>query len=174
MRSLAAATTFALTLASANAYGAADAGPGDDVDSLLKQLQQDYSALSTQDCTIACKAYASIRRAADRICGLEPGPRCNDARTKADDAQRRVQAACPDCQIAAAPGKEDERRAVQTAPPPTPTESKTGGAADSEAAPRKGGCASCSTPGEKPLGDLGIAFVGAFVVARVLRRRKRA
>jgi hypothetical protein len=172
MRSVAAATMFALTFASANAFGA-DAGAGDDVDSLSKQLQQEYATLSTHDCAIACKAYASIRRAADRICGLEPGPRCNDARSKADDAQRRVQAACPDCQIAAAPapGKEDERRAVQAAPP---TESKTGGSADSESAPRKGGCASCSTPGEKPIGDLGIAFIAAVVVARIAGRRKRA
>ena len=102
MRFLGASTIFALTFWSASALGA-DAGPGDDVESLAKQLQQEYSALSTSDCAIACKAYASIRRASDKICGLEPGPRCNDARSKADDAQRRVQAACPDCHIASAP-----------------------------------------------------------------------
>jgi len=139
----------------------------DDVESLAKQLQQDYSELSTQDCAIACKAYASIRRAADKICDLEAGPRCIEAKTKADDAQRRVQAACPDCQLAAKQGKEDDRRASEY------TESKpaTKAGADSESAPRKGGCASCNTPGERPTGDLGIAVIGALVLARVLRRR---
>jgi hypothetical protein len=157
-----------IALASPSAF-AADAGAAadDDAGALLKQLQQEYSALATQDCATACKAYASIRRAADRICGLEPGPRCIDARAKADDAQRRVQAACPDCPIAFAPPTEDERRAAQPG-----SDVKTAGVAESESgAPRKGGCASCSTPGERPTGDFGIAFLGAFAIARVLRRR---
>ena len=80
----------------------------DDVESLIKQLNDEHAALSTQDCVTACKALGSIRRASDRICALEPGPRCADARAKADDAQRRVQAACPDCQIAATPPKDDD------------------------------------------------------------------
>ena len=177
MRFLGASTIIALSLWSASAFGA-DAGASDDVEALSKQLQQEYSALSTSDCAIACKAYASIRRASDKICGLEPGPRCNDARAKADDAQRRVQAACPDCHIAIAPGKEDERRATQPAPPPPSpanVDAKTAGTAmeSSESAPRKGGCASCTTAGEKPTGDLGAAALGAFVIARVLRRRTR-
>lgn len=151
--------------ASANAL-AADAGATDDVDALLETLQQNYSTLSTQDCATACRAYASIRRAADKICGLEPGPRCADARSKADDAQRRVQAACPDCPIAAAPPREEERRAART-------EAQTGTAEDQESAPRKGGCASCSTPGGRPSGDSGVAVLGAFAVARILRRRFR-
>lgn len=172
MRVLRASTILAVTFWSASAFGA-DAGPGDDVESLAKQLQQEWSALSTSDCAIACKAYASIRRAADKICGLEPGPRCNDARSKADDAQRRVQAACPDCHIAIAPGKEDERRAVQPAPPP-PMDAKGSATAmeSSESAPRKGGCASCTTSGERPIGDLGAAAAFAFVMARILRRRR--
>lgn len=172
MRFIGAATVLAMLLASANAFGA-DGGPSQDVDSILKELQQDYSALSTQDCVTACKAYASIRRAADKICGLEPGPRCNDARAKADDAQRRVKDACPDCHLASAPKKEDEFRA-KPAPPAEPQAAPGGTAVEAESAPRKGGCASCSTPGEKPAGDFGIAVLGAFVIARVLRGRTKS
>jgi MYXO-CTERM domain-containing protein len=157
-----------MMLASASAFAADDAGPGDDPETLLTQLQQEYTSLSTQDCATACKALASIRRAADKICGLEPGPRCVDARSKADDAQRRVQAACPDCAIAAAPPKDDERRATQYSTPAT-VDSKV----QAESAPRRGGCASCSTPGEKPTGDLGVVILGAFAVARLLTRRRR-
>jgi hypothetical protein len=138
----------------------------EDVDSLLKQLNDEHATLSTQDCVTACKAYASIRRAADKICGLEPGPRCTDARTKANDAQRRVQAACPDCQVASAFPKQDEYRATGDAKS-APT------AVEAESAPRKGGCASCSTPGERPMGDAGVMILGAFAVARVLRRRQQ-
>jgi hypothetical protein len=159
----------AMTFASATAF-AADAGSSDDTETLLKQLQQEYSALSTQDCVTACKALASIRRAADKICGLEPGPRCADAKSKADDAQRRVQAACPDCQIAAAPPKDDERRATQYAPS-TPVEAKAD--AQAESAPRRGGCASCNTPGERPSADLGAAILGVFAMSRLLGRRAR-
>lgn len=156
--------------ASANAI-AADAGVDDDAGALLKQLEQEWSALSTQDCVTACKAYASIRRAADRICGLEPGPRCVDARAKADDAQRRVQAACPDCRIASVPPREDERRAAEPAPP-TVVDAKGGAAGDAESAPRKGGCASCSTPGGSATGDLGGCVLGALALAHALRRRR--
>jgi hypothetical protein len=155
-----------LTFASATAF--ADAGEGEDVESLLKQLTQEHTALSTQDCVTACKAYASIRRAADKICGLEPGPRCSDARSKADDAQRRVQAACPDCQVAAARPKDDEYRAGHAGSPGA--DAKTA-AVESESAPRKGGCASCSTPGERPTGDFGVLILGALAISRVLRRR---
>lgn len=155
------------TLMFTSATAFADAGPGEDVESLLKQLSQEHSALSTQDCMTACKAYASIRRAADKICGLEPGPRCADARSKADDAQRRVQAACPDCQLAAAKPKEDAYRAAQ---PGSGSDAKTG-AVEAESAPRKGGCASCNTPGERPTGDFGIVILGAWAISRVLRKK---
>ena len=162
MRGAIASIVVAMTLLPANAFGA------EDVESLLKQLNDEHAALSTQDCVTACKAYASIRRAADKICGLEPGPRCADAQAKADDAQRRVQAACPDCHVASAPRKEDEYRATGAtgAKDDAPAE-------ESRSAPRKGGCASCSTPGERPTGDLGVMVVGALALARVLRKRQR-
>lgn len=170
MRSAFVTAVVASMLVTTNAFAAPDAGD-ESVDTLEKQLRDDSTALSTQDCVTACKALASIRRAADRICSLEPGPRCTDARAKADDAHRRVQAACPDCQVAISPPKEDERRATQATPPPA-----SPGAADtkasSESAPRRGGCASCSTPGDRPTGDFGVVILGALAVARALRKRR--
>jgi len=171
MRSAFAAVVIASMLMTANAFAAPDGGD-ESVDTLEKQLREETAALSTQDCVTACKALASIRRAADRICGLEPGPRCSDARAKADDAHRRVQAACPDCQIAAAPPKDEDRRATQPAPPPA-----SPGAVDAktanESAPHRGGCASCSTTGDRATGDLGVMLLGVLAVARALRKRGR-
>jgi MYXO-CTERM domain-containing protein len=166
VRGATASIIVAMTFVTASAIAA-----DEDVETLLKQLNDEHAALSTQDCVIACKAAASIRRAADKICGLEPGPRCADARAKADDAQRRVQAACPDCQLAAVSPKDEERRAVkkgdaEPVPPPN------GAPGSVKNVPERGGCASCSTPGERPSSDFGIAVVGAFVIARILRRRR--
>jgi MYXO-CTERM domain-containing protein len=163
VRGAASAIILAITFVSASAIAA------DDVDTLVKELNDEHAALSTQDCVTACKAAASIRRAADKICGLEPGRRCSDARAKADDAQRRVQAACPDCHLAAAPPKDgdNDRRAMGKAAPPADAPMPKG-------APDRGGCAGCSTPGERPTGNLGILVLGAFALARILRRRTRA
>lgn len=146
----------------------ANAFAAEDLDTLEKQVREEHSALSTQDCVTACKAAASIRRAVDKICTLEQGPRCSDARAKADDAQRRVRAACPDCQLAAAPPKDDERRATQPAPPPAEAPVAAGSA---ESAPRKGGCASCSTPGDRPTGDFAIVILGAWALSRIVRKK---
>lgn len=157
----------ATTFVTANAFA------DEDVETLVKQLDQEHTALSTQDCVTACKALASIRRAAEKICGLEAGPRCIDARSKADDAQRRVQAACPDCQIAAAKPKDDERRASKKgAPEEAPTTGSTKNAPPAESS--RGGCASCSTPGDVPTGDVGVLVVAGLALARRLRSRARA
>jgi hypothetical protein len=155
--------TGALVLVATLSFSTAAFAADEEVDTLVKQLGEEHAALSTQDCVTACKAYASIRRAADRICALEPGPRCVDARAKADDAQRRVQAACPDCQLAATPPRDDERRAVEPAPANAPTEAQQ----------RKGGCASCNTPGERPAGDFALLLLAAVAIGRKLRGRSR-
>jgi MYXO-CTERM domain-containing protein len=162
----------ATMLTAADAFAAEGEGQGEDVDTLVKHLGEEHAALSTQDCITACKALGSIRRAADRICALEPGPRCTDARAKADDAQRRVQAACPDCQIAAAPPKDEERRATTRPAPEPPPPTVSAKSAPPERS--KGGCASCSTPGEAPTGDFAVMMLAALAVARSLRARSRA
>lgn len=155
-----AALAFVLSTADARA------AEGEDVVTLEQELGREYATLSTEDCVTACRALASIRRAADRICALEPGPRCDDARAKATDANRRVTEACPDCAIAGVPGKDDERRAAQA-----PEESPALATAQSERG--RGGCASCATAGgHAGGGDLGTALVAALAVARLARRRR--
>lgn len=50
-------------------------------------------------CATACRALASMNRAADHLCGLagESDARCSDARTRVKSASDRVQAQCPAC-----------------------------------------------------------------------------
>lgn len=52
------------------------------------------------DCALACRAFASMRRAAERICSLtgEADARCSRARSRVDEATRRIARAecvCP-------------------------------------------------------------------------------
>jgi hypothetical protein len=157
MRALALAIVFTSSTA------LADAGSANDVDTLLKQLDTEHAALSTSDCTAACRAVASIRRAAEKICTLEPGPRCEAARSKAADATRRVREACPDCVIPGA--AEPERASTPTSTPAHEESYKTANA------PERGGCRSCNGAGANP-GDLGVVLLGLAAVARLTRRRR--
>lgn len=132
------------------------------IEALEKRLSEEHAALSTSDCTVACQALGSIRRAADKICALDPGStRCTLAKAKADDATRRVRDACPDCAIAFTVPLEHpapEAPAAKAEP------------AMAESAPRKGGCAGCaSAPGTSA--DLGWLVVVAWGLARLRRRR---
>ncbi len=57
---------------------------------------------SAGSCSIACRALASMRRSADRLCELAPSaspdaPRCDDARERVGKAERRVRERCPGC-----------------------------------------------------------------------------
>src|SRR5689334_8517569 len=136
----------------------------DETTDLEKSLAEEHAALSTSDCTVACRALASIRRAADKICALEPGPRCDAARTKANDATRRVREACPDCAVAAMPSS-----------PTTAPESAPRSASAPPAEGPSGGCRSCSMTdggGGGGGGDLGIVLVAAYGALRRSRRRR--
>jgi hypothetical protein len=161
-------TVFAVVvgaLASTVAHGA------DDVSTLEKQLADELSTLSTSDCNLACRALASIRRAAERICALEPGPRCDAARAKATDATRRVQEACPECAV--------EQTAGPRAKKATKAEEITTSAApvaESARAEPKGGCRSCSTAsGSNRLGFGWLALLasGAFALRRASKKVAR-
>ena len=77
----------------------ARADGGGEREQLMLQLTQEYDALSTSDCTSACRALASMERAANRLCVLDTGKVCDDARTKLEDARKRVRAACPMCVV---------------------------------------------------------------------------
>lgn len=135
----------------------------EDVTTLEKQLTTELSTLSTSDCTTACKALKSIRHAADRICVLEPGPRCDAARKKADDATKRVRDACPDCSLGLE-GKPEQAVEDNAKKPAEPAQAPPSPA--SESAP-KGGCRNCSSTNADP-GDFGV-----FVLALLLLQRRR-
>ena len=47
-----------------------------------------------------------MRRATERLCVIEPGQRCADARQKLDNASQRVGASCPMCVATAPTGDE--------------------------------------------------------------------
>lgn len=156
-----------LTTASGEARAASEDG-GDEVTRLEASLADETAALTTSDCANACRALQSIRRAAERICALDPGARCAAARAKADDATRRVRDACPDCAIAFGPSP---------TPQPEVTTVEKKGAVAPEAAPppsesKRGGCAGCSTGAPSPSDAVG-ALAVLFALGRALRRRRR-
>lgn len=158
----------------------------DEITTLEKNLASEHAALSTADCSTACRALASIRRAADRICALDPDERCLAARAKADDATRRVREACPECAIAFAPITPGPEQPTAKPGPysPSPTPAAKGGTprsdqestqvAPANAPPsesRRGGCAGCTTSGASP-GDVGTLGLALAALAVVMRRRR--
>lgn len=136
---------------------------------LEQDLQEAWESLATSDCRVACLALESMIRAADRICELAPGPRCEAARERVADARQRVRQRCPDCTAAA-----DEEEPVQPSPAPEQQAGADEDAAQPAAAPPAeevtGGCAACSlgreanAPGAGWLLLLGVA---------ACRRRRR-
>lgn len=129
----------------------------DDVATLATDLDHQVAALSTSDCASACKALGSIRRAADKICALEPGgSRCDAARTKADDATKRVREACPDC--------------AEAAMTPAPTEAKTAPAAAPPAEAERGGC-HCNVATTPDAGDFAVLALALAVLVEKRRCR---
>jgi hypothetical protein len=58
-------------------------------------------ALSTNDCATACRALASLERAAKRVCEgaaqLGEGGRCGEATKRLREARGRVRSACTRC-----------------------------------------------------------------------------
>jgi len=173
VRTFVAASSFALAFGAAGGIAKADAinASREDVTTLEQTLAAEHAALSTTDCAAACRALASIRRAADKICALDPTARCTAARAKAEDATRRVRDACPDCAIASAPlpspGRE-EPAAKKGADAPMPTVEASAPPSES----RRGGCAGCEMTGAAP-GDLAGAALVVAALVRILRRRAR-
>jgi hypothetical protein len=160
-----------------SASGPAGEGDGgDDVESLARSLARQAEALGTDDCAAACKALASMRRAADRICAMDPGDRCAEARETLEGATRKVRARCPACAVDTQPrprpapqlesvgSRDDEARAGVTAAAP-PAEHERGGCAGCTAS-------SASAPGGAARGVMSI-LVGLWFGVRVGRRRRR-
>ncbi|MBX3207005.1 MAG: hypothetical protein KF764_18305 [Labilithrix sp.] len=174
IRARSVAIVAALSVALASSAARADGGDANDVGALEKRLDEEHAALSTgatlssAECNEACRALGSIRRAAEKICALEPGPRCDSARAKAADATRRVREACPDCTIAEVPGQ----------PAPAPERAVTADTAVAhEASDARGGCRSCATVGAPGAGlDVGALVLAVLAAIRLAgpRRAPRA
>jgi hypothetical protein len=49
------------------------------------------------DCAAACRALASMERAAEHICALDSGGECGRARERVDTARERIRATCGTC-----------------------------------------------------------------------------
>ena len=152
-----------LAIAFGLCFGLARSAHADEVSDLEKSLNEQHDALTTTDCTTACQALASIRRAADRICALESGPRCVAAQAKVFEDTRKVRDACPQCAAATTTPLPESKPKSEPGPAPTMV------SAQSE--PGRGGCASCETGGVAP-SDLGVVALGALALVRLLRRRR--
>lgn len=147
----------------------ANDAPQEDAVQLEKSIEDQASALSTDDCDTACKALASMQRATDRLCKMDPGPSCTKARSVVDSATRRVRDACPACANAFAPS-----------PPPTRAPDEVGTTTKQEDAAqpappsesRRGGCAGCDAGGAPPVSDAALIAL-AWLMTRTRRKRSR-
>jgi MYXO-CTERM domain-containing protein len=169
------ALVLGILLLSSRGALAQGTGPKDDLATLEKNLAAEHAALSTSDCTTACRALASIRRAADKICALEPGERCAAGRAKADDATKRVREACPECAIATAPPQpapEREERAMSKGGHPSADSASPVAANAPPSESKRGGCAGCATTPTSP-GDMTTAALAMSALAFTLRRRRK-
>ena len=157
--------------------GGAPLAPADEIRALQTEIARDVAVLATGACDAACQALASMKRAADRLCALDAGPGCVEARARVRDAERHVQASCGACQppagvvpsvVVAKPEVVMEKQPAEPAKPAPPPAAEA-----VMAAPPHGGCAGCVVGGEGGATGAGlIAAVGA-VAAWARRRRRR-
>jgi MYXO-CTERM domain-containing protein len=166
---------------SAEGIEPADGGRSTDVVALEAQLEAglaELAAIVPVDCAAACEALASLRRAAMRICELDPGAPCEAARRKLEEAERRVREAC-DCTL--------ERQKETIAPKKGGLSQPGDGEPDDDAAPeaapalasappseQRGGCASCAVGHDGgPGGVFGLGLGLALLLPVWIRRRRR-
>jgi MYXO-CTERM domain-containing protein len=167
---------------------AEDKGAQAEIAALEAQLARAAASLSTGSCDVACRALDSMERARGRLCALDPGPRCAEARDRVKKAGDRVRAACPECStsLEEAPPAVGVKKAPSPAaepasPPPPPPDAPPRPAAppppepsvEAAAVRRGGGCAGCTVADD----DRGALGVGALAVlgalAGLARRRRR-
>ena len=58
--------------------------------------EHDFQVAAT-DCQAACKALASLERAANHLCAVSEPDECTDARARVDRARRAVSQQCGGC-----------------------------------------------------------------------------
>jgi hypothetical protein len=140
---------LAISVTSTIAWGGPQdtrAGGASEMSTLLGDVDRYAAEAQGQDCAAACRAIDSMRSATERICEIDPGDPCARARETLRKSGARVRAACPDCAVAS-----DKKLAPQEAdaPPQAPRPTTPQGTAEAEAVHSKGGCASCTTVGER-------------------------
>jgi MYXO-CTERM domain-containing protein len=164
MLTTAAPAAFAQPFGGGGADASTDGGSdgGSEADALIVEIDRDWGSLQSADCDTACRALDSMRRAADRLCVLEPGDRCTRAQQRVKDATERVRSTCPAC----ASVQQGEKAA--TPPGPAPAERE-----EAAAPGRAGGCAGCTlAERDDARGGLGAAMLAAVGLALLRRRRK--
>src|SRR5262245_15848615 len=141
----------------------------EDIDALMRDLEQEETTLATADCDTACRALDAIRRISARICELDPGPPCERSRKKLEDATRRVDDSCGPC---AAEKRAPEKKARKLEDKEVTT---TGVAepppANAPAPDQQGGCASCAI-GSSTGGSALLVLPLAWLALLFARRRK--
>jgi MYXO-CTERM domain-containing protein len=166
-----------LTMLCAAQTAAAEPPESDDaaeLDSLESEIEDQMSivwpASHELDCRRACKALEAMLRAAERICRLDPGPRCAAAREKVAAARRHVRDQCPDC----LPAREDPQRATDYEDAEAQPDSQAAPAtAGPQSETRGAGCAACRA-GRADSGQLAaLGWALTLVLVLALRRRRR-
>jgi hypothetical protein len=184
------AAALSMRPAAAQEAGAAYASPAAEIAALQAQMGQALSQLSS-GCAVACPALGSMERAAARICALDPGPRCTEARAKVRDAATRVRRACGECRDqGGAPLLDDRKKedrdgeekpaaplSASPQPPPPPVVAPRPAEAPARevqaAAPAgRGGCAACTISAD-PQGALGATVSALFAAIALGGRRSR-
>jgi MYXO-CTERM domain-containing protein len=170
----------ALAFFSAAMFGISEASaqqPADvavDIDTLDRAIDDALAQLATSDCGVICSALASMNRAAERICQLAPGPRCDAARAKVAAAQERTRQTCPDCSLY---GGREQKNEVEheaddladaEAAPPAPAAAAGPPAEDASS----GGCAACTLGGRQNERGAGLLFLLGIGLAAGRRRRR--
>jgi hypothetical protein len=162
------ATILVATAAPARAQVAGADGGGGELAAAQADFESALASTSASDCATACRALESMRRAADRICALDPGTKCSDARARVEESAARVRAKCPDCGAATTPPS------MQPAPPPPVSAGQARATEEeSQAAPSRRGCGCIVSNDTEPSAiAAGIAIVAAWV-GRLNRKRRR-
>jgi MYXO-CTERM domain-containing protein len=150
------------------AAAAPEAGAPQSVDALQVELERDYAEASTGDCATACRALDSMRNATEKLCALDPGVRCANARQRLEAASAHVRTACPTCPEPL--GETPAAGAASTNLPPQAQPTMTESYA--AVAPRKGGCAGCAISSAAPNARLSLGLAGLGLLACWRRRRR--
>ena len=93
----------ACAASSSESKSAAPAGSGSEEWKTIGAARSDFQArerdveLAASDCQAACKALASLERAANHLCAVSEPDECTDARARVDRAKRAVTSQCGGC-----------------------------------------------------------------------------